>query len=331
MNKYERVKKAIYFKNPDRIPVWNINMDQKEGDLLWYDLRVYEDEDIHKNKISHGSHKSEWGYVWENLNDGTMGQPKESVIKTLEDIDNYTLPKLAEKIRFAALESFLAESEGYYRLGMLVINGFTTYTFLRGFENAMVDFALRDERALNLLKNIFEFEKSLIKSCKERGFHGFHLGDDWGMQNSMIISPIMWDEIFSPLYKDIIDFAHGLGMEIWFHSCGNFTAIIERLHSLGVDVINIAQPNVVDYEAVGKKLKGKQCFLMPLSYQTTSISGVREDIFREAEKMFNALGTIAGGFIGYTEEYYCLGMSKENFNACKEAFTRIGLSGFSSR
>ena len=312
MNSYERVIRAIEFGSPDRLPVWNINADEKDGDVLWYDLRV----------CGNGN-ESEWGYTWENLDDGTMGQPRESVIKHAEDIESYAFPEINEELRFKGLKEFMDGSEGYYRLGMSVINGFTTYTFLRGFENALMDLAMREPGALELLKGIFDFEKELMKRCKEKGFHGFHLGDDWGTQKGMVISPGMWDELFAPLYKDQIDYAHELGLHIWFHSCGNFADIIGRLHDLGVDVINIAQPNTVDYESVGAGLRGRQCFLMPLSYQTTSISGTREEIFSEAERMYKALGAQTGGFIGYTEEYSCMGMSEENFKACKEAFAGI--------
>lgn len=319
MTPYERVIRAINFESPDRIPVLNMNQDELEGDVLWYDLRVYENPEDGSQK----GLKSEWGYVWDNLDDGTMGQPHEPVLPDLEDIENYVFPTVNEEVRFAKLDEFMKESEGYYRVAMMIINGFTTYTFLRGFENSMIDFALREPEGLELLKGVFEFEKKLIKACKDRGFHGYHLGDDWGTQQGMMISPEMWDEIFAPLYKDLIDYAHSLDMHIWFHSCGNFEDIIERLHNLGVDVINISQPNVVNYRRVGERLKGKQCFMMALSYQTTSISGTREEIFQEAENMYQAIGTEAGGFIGYTEEYSCMGMRDSNFESCKEAFRRL--------
>jgi hypothetical protein len=324
MNSYERVKRAIQFESPDRVPVWYINADQREGDVLWYDLRLYKDQDEIKGTGGwHKGHFSEWGYTWRTNEDGTMGQPEKPVIETAEDIKDYKLPAVNESDRFQGIGQFLKESEGYYRLAMLIVNGFTTYTFLRGFENAMIDFAERNPDALNLLKQIFEFEKELIKLCKEHGLDGFHLGDDWGTQQAMIISPAMWDELFAPLYKDLIEYAHELDMDVWFHSCGNFAEIAERLHDAGVDVLNIAQPNVVDTEAVGKILKGRQCFLIPLSYQTTSISGTTSEIFSEAVRMYKELSAENGGFIGYVEEYYCMGMSRGNFEACKEAFKRL--------
>jgi len=79
----------------------------------------------------------------------------------------------------------------------------------------------------------------------------------------------------------------------------------------------------VDIERVGRRLRGKQCFLMPISYQTVGISGTREEIFAEAERMYRALGAPEGGFIGYVEEYSSMGMSAENYWACAEAFRRL--------
>ena len=48
---------------------------------------------------------------------------------------------------------------------------------------------------------------------------------------------------------------------------------MDDFHEIGADVINISQPNVVDVAAVGRRLRGRQCFMMPISYQTVSISG----------------------------------------------------------
>ena len=80
---------------------------------------------------------------------------------------------------------------------------------------------------------------------------------------------------------------------------------------------------MVDVPAVSKWLKGKQCFLIPMSYQTVSISGTVEEIYAEAQRLYELLGTGRGGFIGYVEEYSCMGMSTENYRACAESFRRL--------
>jgi len=62
---------------------------------------------------------------------------------------------------------------------------------------------------------------------------------------------------------------------------------------------------------------------MPISYQTVSISGTPEEIYAEAKRLYDLLGTEQGGFIGYVEEYGCMGMSAQNYRACAEAFRRL--------
>ena len=62
---------------------------------------------------------------------------------------------------------------------------------------------------------------------------------------------------------------------------------------------------------------------MPISYQTVAISGTVAEIYAEARRLYDLLGTPAGGFIGYVEEYGCMGMPRENYLACAEAFRRL--------
>jgi len=80
---------------------------------------------------------------------------------------------------------------------------------------------------------------------------------------------------------------------------------------------------VVDVPKVSDQLRGRQCFLMPISYQTVSISGTPIEIYEEAQRLCDHLGTKEGGFIGCVEEYSCMGMSAENYRACAEAFRRL--------
>ncbi len=103
--------------------------------------------------------------------------------------------------------------------------------------------------------------------------------------------------------------------------------IAADFQEIGVDVLNISQPNVVDVAEVGRRLRGKQCFMVPISYQTVSLQGTREEIFAEARRLHRCLATDAGGLIGYVEEYGCMGMSQENYRACGEAFRQLKATG----
>ena len=310
MTRQELVRRAISFKNPSRVPVWFWNEDRERSDVHSFELFPYK-ADVKK---------SEWGYVWEDLGDGTIGQPKQAVLPTWDEFDTFTFPVPERPGRFAGIDEFVHRAGDRYRAAEMGITGFNTYTFLRGFENALVDFKLERKRAEYLLDAIFEFETEVIRLAASHGFDAIHFADDWGTQQSLIIDPVLWRELFKPRYTSQFQVVHELGMHVWFHCCGNITEIVEDYHEAGVDVMNISQPNVVDIDYVGRVLRGKQCFMVPISYQTVSISGSPLAIREEARRLFRALGTAEGGFIGYVEEYSVMGMSDDNYLACTGAF-----------
>ena len=62
---------------------------------------------------------------------------------------------------------------------------------------------------------------------------------------------------------------------------------------------------------------------MPISYQTVSISGTVDEIHAEARRLYDHLADDNGGFIGYIEEYSCMGMSPVNYRACADAFRML--------
>ena len=310
------VDQAIQFQRPERIPVWYKNCDQTAGDVLMYSLSL--------NKEGDPSGDHEWGYHLETLEDGTMGHPTKPHLPDWDVAERFVAPPLREEERMARLPAFLEECEDRYRLASFDLSGFTVYTLLRGFENSMMDFLIEPERFARLMDTILDFECQQMELAARRGFHGVHFADDWGTQTGLMISPGLWRKLFKPRYQAQFARAHELGLHVWFHCCGNFAEIVDDFQEIGVDVLNISQPNVMEIPPIGERLRGKQCFLMPISYQTVSISGTVEDIYQEARRLYDLLGTEAGGFIGYVEEYGCMGMPRENYLACGEAFRKLG-------
>lgn len=317
------VDQAIRFENPERIPIVFWNCDQTEGDVLLYHLSRGVPGDGTALENVWDWQTNEWGYHLESMDDGTMGHPIQAVWKELPAPGEIQAPPLREEERMHAVPSFLKLCEDRYRLASLDLSGFTIYTFMRGFENAMQDFLLEPDRFEPLMDLIMNFECDLMTMAARHGFHGIHFADDWATQAGMIISPTMWRELFKPRYQRQFDHAHALGLHVWYHCCGNLTDIAADFHEIGVDVLNISQPNVVDLDRVSRELRGRQCFMMPISYQTVSIQGTPDDILHEAERMYRLLGTQTGGFVGYVEEYGCMGMTRENYLACGQAFRRL--------
>lgn len=316
MTSIERVRRAINIDHPDRVPMVFFNRDRNQGDIVMIDVQ---------NHFSGPDKKtSEWGFRWEQL-DRSMGQPKDALIHDwLKDFPGFHSPSIdaENRMKWIEVQKSMALS-GQYLLGSLQLSGFTVMSFLRGFSDMMIDFYENRDYLEKLADIVFGFENELIDISGKAGLNGVAFFDDWGTQQGMIISPVQWREFFLPRYREQFRHVHNLGMDVYFHSCGKIDPIITDLFDIGVDMLNLSQPNLYDMDELKKQYGGKRCFVIPVSYQTTSISGSREDIFADVQKAFDCFGQ-SGGLVGYIEEYSSIGMSEENYQSCVDAFHIIG-------
>lgn len=317
MDCVERVRRAIHFQSPDRIPMVFFNRDQALGDLRMIDIQ---------NHFGGADGlQSEWGFAWNRL-DATMGQPRQPLIRCWErDLPAFRPPVRNDAVRRAWVQQQIdAAQPGQYLLGSLQLSGFTVMSFLRGFDDTMADFLLDEESLKALADLVFGFELQLIDFAASCGLHAVAFFDDWGTQQGPLIRPALWRSFFKPRYRAQFDRVHALGMDVYFHSCGKYDELIADLFEIGVDMLNISQPNLYDLPSLGQLYGGRHCFVIPVSYQTTSVRGTREEIFADVRQAVDCLGGTGGGLIGYIEDYACMGMSEENYQSCIDAFRVLG-------
>jgi uroporphyrinogen decarboxylase len=310
----ELVKQAIRFEGPERIPLV-YPYDWKDSDIV----RV----EVVRNYMGPNKTLSEWGFEWQHLeNDLTMGQPREPVLKTWSDLDSYRPPNPHDPTRFDAMKQTRAElGDDKFYTANFVLSGFTVMAFLRGFSATLEDFYLERENIERLADIVFGFEEKVIKLLKPQGFDGVTFADDWGTQESLFISPKLWREFFKPRYKRQIELIHDCGLHLYFHSCGYIYDIIPDFIEIGLDILNPGQPNINGIKKLGDAFSGKICFACPVSYQTTGITGSKEDIYREAKELADCLGNHNGGLIGIVPtDIVGLGAKPENVGYIRDAF-----------
>lgn len=318
MNKREQVIKAVKMQGPDYVPLLFINKDRDQSDIIM--IEVVEHFGGIKENLS------EWGFKWIRR-DETMGQPAEAVVKTWDDFDKFAVPDPFDKQRFSRVGPVRDEYGDRYYIASLVLTGFTLMTFIRGFENTLEDLYLGRGRIGELADAVFGFEEDVIKQLPRYGFDAVSFYDDWGTQSDLMISPMLWRDFFRPRYKKQFDLARNSGLDVYFHCCGYIYDLIGDFIDIGVNLFNISQPNLYDIKKLGRDFGGKVCFVCPVSYQTTSITGTREEIYRDVSELVDNLGCYNGGLIGYIEEYNSIGLSDKNYKYCVDAFKKLGKYG----
>ena len=130
-----------------------------------------------------------------------------------------------------------------------------------GFENAAV--AMIDEEQQDCVKAIFEklteFYIDLIGRMK-RYFQVemvvFH--DDWGTQNSTLMSPETHREMVLPYVRRLVQAAHEMGVFMEQHSCGKLDTLVPNIIQSGVDTWN--GQDICDKPALVARYGDRFCF-----------------------------------------------------------------------
>jgi uroporphyrinogen decarboxylase len=307
------VRMAVSRGYPRRVPLLYFNEFKERSDILMIGY------DEAADFPARGTKASEWGFEWERL-DGTMGQPKNPPLADWDALRGYRFPDPDARGRYDRVGEAVARNADRYLIASLGITGFNHVTFLRGFENAMADLYLDRRRIEGLIDEVLSFEKAVIRRFGAFAFDAVAFGDDWGTQNSLLISPVLWRELFKERFRAQFDLVHSLGMRVFFHSCGQIWDIIPDLIEIGADILNLNQPDLFGVERLGEEFGGKACFCCPVDHQTVAIRGDRGEIFDYVRRLKASLGGPAGGFIGYIEEYSSIGMSRDNFQSILDAF-----------
>ncbi|MCL2528356.1 MAG: hypothetical protein FWE42_08045 [Defluviitaleaceae bacterium] len=169
----------------------------------------------------YGQHTDEWGCVWSNSQVGMESIVTGHPIKTREDIINMKIPPNRD--------GRLPHGFMYLRL-----------LDLRGFEEAMIDFAEECDELQILIDKVEEYNRhqvaAILPDVKEGGL--VHFGDDLGIQHGLAIGAEKWRKYLKPAFTRIYAPIKKKGALIHMHTDGRVIDIMEDIVECGVDMIN---------------------------------------------------------------------------------------------
>jgi len=175
---------------------------------------------------------------------------------------------------------------------------FETAWGLRGFENMVFDMMTNKDFASCLLDKITEL--SIANACffASCGADILLTGDDFGMQDRMMISPAMWREWFKPRYATLIAEAKKINPDllVFYHSDGMIEPIIPELIEIGVDILNPVQPECMDVKKLKQQFGDRIAFWGTIGTQSTLPFGTPESIKQTVHERVKTLG-LGGGLL----------------------------------
>ena len=224
---YQVVKAAIEFEGPPRIPIEDLGRPE-DSDIVGVG---FEPQIWKWHQVEHGKQECTdlFGCIRQR-HDGGIGQVYKAPLENWDEFDRLILPNV-EELRERTIEQLSALPENRFVMGD--IGQFLTKIFeIRGFENTLFDLALHADRIKALGERLTTFAIERMKMYVDiGGIHAISIYDDWGTQNSMLLSPQQWYTLFFDFYKNLFDCAHNCGMYVYFHfyifSTGMFNYVIK--------------------------------------------------------------------------------------------------------
>lgn len=295
MTSRERVKRAVLFQGPDRVP-WSLPA--KYGDD--FVCRGCDPDPSWQPSVKTDIRwEDEWGCIWEKLpGDVTMGQVRYHPLSDYSKIAGYRFPDYEKKERYENLKRVVGENkEEKFVLAVIPMSLIHRLEYLRGHEAAWTDFYVYPEQLDKLLDRICEINITVIERCAEIGVDGIFSCDDWGLQDRLMVRPEVWHQIWKPKYKKVYSFAKSKGILNFLHSCGYIIDILGGLIEADLNVIQMDQQENMGVDRLSSLYGGKLCFWCPVDIQKTMVRGTVEDVKNYARKLIDSFGRFNGGFI----------------------------------
>lgn len=329
----ERVKQAINHQEPDRVPVY-INADQPVVQRLKQALNVTTTRELLRAlhvdifDMRGIDIRGDSSVMPRYIGPADIGIPadwsgnitalwgiKEIVVQTESGptITQVEYP-LAEAISLEELERYCWPDPDWFdytdlreRLQdwtefAILCSGCSVFqhpTYVRGMDTLMLDMAGNPEMADFVFNKFTDFYYEFYRRIFEQAgdlIDIFALADDLGMQNTLLISPRMFEKFVASRLQKMAELAHHYGIKVLLHSDGNIYKIIPRLIELGVDILDPIQPEAMDPLQIKADFGEQLCLRGGISAQQTLTRGTVDDVVAETKRIIAHLAP-GGGYI----------------------------------
>jgi uroporphyrinogen decarboxylase len=224
---------------------WNVH--EEDGGDYW----IYHDE----WGITH--HRPRPNGLYLSVVQVPLGDPN----LTADDIKKHSWPNMADPERIAGLRE-LAESYRAAGYGVMLKDPFAGIFEMSqrvvGMENILIMMALNQKLAGALFDQLLELKLSFWDMALPQLADVVDVisqADDYGTQESQLISPDMFREQIKPRLKILFDRIKALAPNAkrFFHSCGNVRPLLPDYIEIGVEILNPVHIRARGMEPAGLK------------------------------------------------------------------------------
>ncbi len=245
-------------------------------------------------KYAAGEFIDEWGCRFMNPEEGLMGIIREARIKDWSDLDDFNTPDVLCDLDRDAINRF-CRSTGQFVYAGGFVRPYERFQFLRTMEQSFIDMMLEEDGYIELLRRIHQHYLKETEAWAMTDVDAVFLMDDWGTQQSLMVSPEVFRKHFKPMYADYCEIARQYGKYVFMHSDGNIAEIIPDLIEVGVHALN-SQLFCMDLDKLEKECAGRITFWGEIDRQEILPYGNLSDVDLAVNQVNSKLNKNGGVF-----------------------------------
>jgi len=253
--------------------------------------------------IAEGARMDIWGVAHEPGGEGAhhmtrMRNPLER-LDSIEQLQDYPWPDFAAA-NWSYLDAEIAaiQARGLAAQVWMECTIWETAWYMRRMDLIMTEMAMEDEKAVFILDKITDLACLRAEKYAAAGADIIALGDDIGMQNSIMMSVDMYRQWLKPRLMRVIAAARRAKPDviIQYHSCGHVTELIPELIDAGIDVLNPIQPECMDAVEIFTRHGDAIAFNGSIGTQTTMPFATPQEVKDTVKRNLDAVGEAGGLF-----------------------------------
>lgn len=249
-----------------------------------------------------GSYRNEFGMVMRQgpIYVDVVEHPLSQISSTAE-VQAFRFPDPHDASRYTLAKRDIAKyRDEYFIIGDCEVTIFALARQLMGMEHCLVSLIEENDYTDPLLEKCRNWSLGVASELVNRGVDAVWFGDDFGTQESLIMSPQTFRERLKPLYAELIASLKRQNPDliVVFHSDGAVAPLLGEFIEIGVDVFNPVQPGVPGHDpgTLKQRFGESLSFFGGIDQQQLLPAGDPEEIRRDVTEKIEALGA-AGGYM----------------------------------
>ncbi|MEA3406867.1 MAG: uroporphyrinogen decarboxylase family protein [Chloroflexota bacterium] len=192
-----------------------------------------------------------------------------------------------------------------------------------GMQHLLMDYVLRPQFVHDLARISTDFDKAAIDMAVESGVDVVIVPGDLAGELTTIMSPQHYREYIKPYHREMVDHAHRRGVKIVKHSDGNVWPILDDLLEVGFDGIHPIQPQCMDVAEVKEHVAGRACILGNIDCRELLPFGTEEEVEATVRETIKKAAP-GGGYIISSSNSIHPGCKAQNYVAMVRAAHEYG-------